>query len=247
MTACLFPPPPSGGALRGGFPLPPFGGEGGLSFLSGEERRSLPKGGRPVAARHVWGAWRWKPVHRTGALPQSRRSSSHGCCQIPEHRMRSDCPSGLSLAGGSGSIAAVRLRCRRDSPLLWVGQQRPFCVSRAGAVGPQSIAMGVRCQDGSACFAQAERARLILWHRTSSLRWSATAALRKQSGRGWSPAQRAPRRLVTGHPCGWSGTKHVRGRGRGPRTLPQGGGAFVTAHHPWALSQHIFPGEREDV
>ena len=55
---------------------------------------------------------------------QSRRSSSHGCCQIPEHRMRSDCPSGLSLAGGSGSIAAVRLRCRGEGVSLALTGER---------------------------------------------------------------------------------------------------------------------------
>lgn len=108
--------------------------------------------------------------------------------------------------------------------------------------------MGVRCQDGSACFAQAERARLILWHRTSSLRWSATAALRKQSGRGWSPAQRAPRRLVTGHPL-WVVRHQARaGEGQGPPHTPPRGGSIrdgapsmgaVTTHLPWGKGRCV--------
>ena len=89
---------------------------------------------------------------------------------------------------------------------------------------------------------------LILWHRTSSLRWSATAALRKQSGRGWSPAQRAPRRLVTGHPL-WVVRHQARaGEGQGPPHTPPRGGSIrdgapsmgaVTTRLPWGKGRCV--------
>ena len=49
-----------------------------------------------------------------GPRTQSRRLALHGCHWSSQHRMRSDCPLGLSLAGGSSLMAAVRPRCRGD-------------------------------------------------------------------------------------------------------------------------------------
>ena len=111
--------PPSGGK----FPLPPLGGRGSSPLLRGMREGAFPSHGK---ARGSVPCERLglEPGHHTGALPQSRRSSSHGCCQIPEHRMRSDCPSGLSLASGSGSIAAVRLRCRGEGVSLVLTGER---------------------------------------------------------------------------------------------------------------------------
>ena len=47
-----------------------------------------------------------------GLRTQSRRLALHGCHSSSQHRMRSDCPLGLSLAGGSSLMAAMRPRCR---------------------------------------------------------------------------------------------------------------------------------------
>ena len=111
--------------LGGRFPLPPLGGRGSSPLLRERREGAFPKGGKARgSAPRVGGLALGKPGHHTGALPQSRRSSSHGCCQIPQHRMRSDCPSGLSLAGGSGSIAAVRLRCRGEGVSLALTGER---------------------------------------------------------------------------------------------------------------------------
>ena len=111
-TDCLSPPPFGGGNS----PSPPLGGGGPLlSFGRGEKGPSQGGKARGSAPR-VGGLALGKPGHHTGALPQSRRFASHGCPSSPQHRMRSDCPSGLSLAGGSGLMAAVRPKCR-DVPV----------------------------------------------------------------------------------------------------------------------------------
>ena len=45
---------------------------------------------------------------------QSRRLALHSCQSSSQHRMRSDCPLGLSLASGSSLMATVRPRCRGE-------------------------------------------------------------------------------------------------------------------------------------
>ena len=179
---CLLPAPtPRGGT----FPHPPLGGVGVLSSPSGEERRGLSQGGKGPWQRATCGGLGLGPGHRTGALPQSRRFASHGCPSSPQHRMRSDCPSGLSLAGGSGLMAAVRPKCR-DVPfaLGWTttavlckqsgrgwspvhsnggampGRQRLFRASGTGAADPlASHELFALVSNGR--FAKVERARLV--------------------------------------------------------------------------------------
>jgi hypothetical protein len=45
---------------------------------------------------------------------KSRCLALHSCQSSSQHRMRSDCPLGLSLASGSSLMAAVRPRCRGE-------------------------------------------------------------------------------------------------------------------------------------
>ena len=105
--------------LRGGNSPSPLRGEGVLSSLSREERRGFSKKGKARgSAPRVGGLAVGKPGHHTRALPQSRRLALHDCHSSSQHRMRSDCPLGLSLAGGSGLTAAVRQRCHGEGVSL---------------------------------------------------------------------------------------------------------------------------------
>ena len=53
-----------------------------------------------------------------GPRTQSRRLALHGCHSSSQHRMRSYCPLGLSLAGSSALTAAVRQRCHGEGVSL---------------------------------------------------------------------------------------------------------------------------------
>ena len=114
-------------------PTPPLGaGEG--QFLSsspsgGGRRSSPPFGAERRGLSQGWTA-PWRHAAR-GWL---------GLGQVKPPRVS-------AAAGGKSATATSRKRRGRGrvlatSLLLWAGQQRPFCVSRAGAAGFQSIAIG---------------------------------------------------------------------------------------------------------
>ena len=100
--------------IRGEFPFTPSGGGGPLFSFERREKGLFKKGKARGSAPRVGGLAVGKPGHHTRALPQSRRLALHDCHSSSQHRMRSDCPLGLSLAGGSSLMAAVRPRCRGE-------------------------------------------------------------------------------------------------------------------------------------
>ena len=101
---------PKGPRSWGGIPPPPSG-EGILSPPRGGEKRSFSRGEGP-----------WRRAARGWlGLGQARPPHTHSSSQ---HRMRSDCPLGLSLAGGSGLMAAVLHRCRGEGvSLVFTGRR----------------------------------------------------------------------------------------------------------------------------